>query len=254
LKNIYGPVNSRRLGRSLGISIVPKKVCSFDCIYCELGPETNKCSKPDFYTTDVQILEELEYFFKTFNSRIDYLTITGYGEPTLNRNINKIAAAVKKKYPQYKLCLLTNSSFLDTEESIDSYKYFDVIIPSFDAASEEVFKKIDKPFDGISAEKIFQNIKILSKNFTGRIELEILFCKGINDTENEIKLLFEKAKDIMPDKIWINTVVRNPAYKFAEPISPEKVWELEQLFCPASKECSSDYRRSDYRRGCVQPF
>jgi len=236
LKNIYGPVNSRRLGYSLGISIVPQKTCSFDCIYCELGANSKKYNKPDYYITEKEILSELKTFFSNYKGQIDYLTITGYGEPTLNKNLPIIAKSVKENYPQYKMALLTNSSFLDHDYVIESYKYFDIIMPSLDAASERCFNLIDKPDPKFTAKMMVENLKILRKNFDGTIELEILFCDGINTDLNEINLLYKETKEIEPDKVWINTVVRGPAYQNAKPISDSLKNNLAIFFNSATKK------------------
>ncbi|OHD05132.1 MAG: hypothetical protein A2086_06415 [Spirochaetes bacterium GWD1_27_9] len=235
MKNIYGPVNSRRLGYSLGVSIVPQKTCNFDCIYCELGAGQKKTAKPDYYITAEEIIEDLKYFFASFNGKLDFITITGYGEPTLNKNIAKIAKAIKTSYPQYKLTLLTNSSFLDIPEVIESYKYFDVIMPSLDAVSEKTFKAVDLPAENFTASKMVENIKILRKNFSGLLELEILFCDGINTSIEELLLLHKTVKELMPDKIWINTVVRGPAYSYAKPISNQLMESLKVFFGTAVK-------------------
>lgn len=219
MKSIYGPVKSRRLGYSLGISIVPHKTCSFDCIYCELGANLKRYASPDYYIGADEILEQLNHFFLNFKGKIDYLTITGYGEPTLNKNLPDIAKNVKEKYGNYKLALLTNSSFLDMDFVIESYKYFDLIMPSLDAVSERAFNIVDRPDCQFTAQKIIDNIKILRNNFSKSLELEILFCDGLNTGIDEIILLYNAAKEIKPDKIWINTVVRGPAYQEAKPIS-----------------------------------
>ena len=227
--NIYGPVKSRRLGNSLGISIVPNKVCSFDCVYCELDPTEKLIGESDYYISADEILNDLESFLMNNDKDIDVFTITGFGEPTLNKNINLIAKTIKKKY-KYPLVLITNSSFLDSKEAIDSFKYFDKIMPSLDAVSEDIFQKIDRPHNSILAKKMVENIILLRGNYNGEIELEIVFCEGINDTTDEIGLLYETAKKIMPDKVFINSVARKPAYNYAKPINLELINSLNTLF------------------------
>ncbi len=227
--NVYGPVKSRRLGNSLGISIVPNKVCSFDCIYCELEPTANPVNRVDSYIGADEIMRELDSFLINNSREIDVFTITGFGEPTINKNINLIAKAIKEKY-RYPLVLLTNSSFLDSPSVVDSFKYFDKIVPSLDAVSEDLFKKIDRPEDSISAKKMVENVIFLRSKYDGEIELEIAFCEGVNDTTNEIGLLYEAAKKIMPNKVFINSVARKPAYSYAKPISQELIDSLNTLF------------------------
>ena len=227
---IYGPVNSRRFGKSLGISIVEQKICNFDCIYCELGISKTVDYEYREYCKTETVIEQLNVFMNDFKERIDVFTITGFGEPTLNSNIDKIAKSIKEKYPQYPLLLLTNSTHLDKKEVIQSFKYFDRIVPSLDAVTETVFQKINKPKFGITAKQIIDNIFGLKQNFAGSIEIEILFCEGVNDSSDEINRLLDCCKKIGPDKIWINTVDRNPAYSYALPISKMAEQKIKLLF------------------------
>mgnify|MGYP003833915841 CR=1 FL=1 len=172
---IYGPISSRRFGSSLGISIVENKICNFDCVYCELG----KSPRVDFeygdYVTPDKVIDALNRYIQNLTVKIDVLTVTGYGEPTLNKSIAEIARRIKESYPHYPTLLLTNSTHLDKKEVISSFKYFDRIVPSLDAASEKVYQKINRPIKGISARKIIDNLILLRANFSGSLELEILF-------------------------------------------------------------------------------
>ncbi|HOF00416.1 MAG TPA: radical SAM protein [Spirochaetota bacterium] len=227
---IYGPVSSRRFGSSLGISIVENKTCNFDCVYCELGRSPRVEYKYGDYEIPDKVIDELNLYVKNLKVNIDVLTVTGYGEPTLNRNIAEIARKIKENYPRYPTLLLTNSTHLDKKEVISSFKYFDRIIPSLDAVSEEVYQKINRPIKEITARKIIENITILRANFSGSLELEILFCDGINSSESEINLLKNACSKIKPDKVWVNTVYRNPAYPEIKPISNKLLEKLNLFF------------------------
>jgi len=230
LNIIYGPISSRRFGSSLGISIVENKICNFDCVYCELG----KSPRVDFeygdYVTPDKVIDALNRYIQNLTVKIDVLTVTGYGEPTLNKSIAEIARRIKESYPHYPTLLLTNSTHLDKKEVISSFKYFDRIVPSLDAASEKVYQKINRPIKGISARKIIDNLILLRANFSGSLELEILFCDGINSAESEINLLKSACLEIKPDKVWVNTVYRNPAYPEIKPISNELLEKLNLFF------------------------
>jgi wyosine [tRNA(Phe)-imidazoG37] synthetase (radical SAM superfamily) len=228
LKYIYGPVNSRRLGKSLGISIVPMKTCNYDCVFCELGKNVHKTDERDFFISVDEILDEMRGFFDNYKGRVDILTITGYGEPTLNKFLPEIAKAVKGNYPGYRLALLTNSTCLDSIAG--SYGYFDVIMPTLSAISEDAFNRMNHPVEGINSARIMHNLMLLRENFKGSLELEIFICKGINDNVGEICLLMEAVRKIRPDRVWINTVDRKPAYKEAVSIDPDVAGNLNRMF------------------------
>jgi wyosine [tRNA(Phe)-imidazoG37] synthetase (radical SAM superfamily) len=204
------------------------KTCNFDCIYCELGKTQDKTTGRVFDVSAEEVLSELDAFFKSHEVPIDILTITGYGEPTLNKNFPDIARSIKDKYPNYRLALLTNSSYLEYTD--DVYDCFDVIIPSLNAIGDDTFNKVNKPEAGFMSSHIIKNLKMLRMNFKGSLEIAILFCRGINDGIDEIVSLLETVRMINPDKVWINTVVRHPAYDTALPITDETTIILTRIF------------------------
>ena len=228
MRYIYGPVNSRRLGRSLGISLVEMKTCNFDCIFCELGVTGKMTEERRSYVDKNAIMYELDKFFGTYDVDPDVLTVTGFGEPTLNAGLPEIARAIKEKYPGYKTALLTNSSHVDLIE--DAYKYFDIIMPSMNAVTEQAFLRINRPVEGFMPGRIIDNLKRLREEFDGSLELEIFICRGINDTPEELCLLLKASREIRPDKVWINTVLRHPAYADAVPIDGDIAAKLTGIF------------------------
>jgi len=224
-KYIYGPVPSRRLGKSLGIDIVPFKICSYDCIYCQLGrTQARILERKPFFDPDL-VLHEINSFLEE-KRETDYLTFSGSGEPTLNSNIGKIIKGIKK-ITDIPVVVLTNSSLLWDRQVRKDIENADVVIPSLDAVSEEAFKKINRPVEGLNAEKVFAGLEKFSHEFNGKIFLEILLVKGINDTEKEIELFLKALPALRIDTIQLNTVVRPPAEKFAAALSEKELMSFK---------------------------
>lgn len=210
-KYVFGPVPSRRLGFSLGIDIVPQKYCTFDCIYCQIGKTTNKeITRQGFFNPDDIINSVLERL-KTLN-QVDYITLSGSGEPTLNSDIGYIIKEIKK-HTDKPIAVITNSSFLHESDVINDLSLADVILPSLDAASEDIFRYVNRPHTFIELRSIIDGIKKLSQYYRGRIWLEIMLIKGINDEPEEIDKFKEILKQLDVEKIQLNTVTRPPSEK-----------------------------------------
>ena len=143
-KYLFGPVPSRRLGMSLGVDLVPKKVCSLNCVYCEVGKTTKLTLDRMEYVKYDKVIAELKQFMSS-NPKIDYITFSGSGEPTLNIKIGDVMNFIKKNYPEIKTAVLTNGTLLFDKKLRTELLQADVILPSLDAASQEVFEKIDRP-------------------------------------------------------------------------------------------------------------
>ncbi len=226
---LYGPVPSRRLGRSLGIDLVPHKICTYDCIYCQIGKTSEKTFIRKEYIPVSEILEEVKRFLKEESSSIDHLSLSGSGEPTLHSKIDSVIREIKAITP-IPVAVITNGSLLYEEKVRESLLQADVVLPSLDAASAEVFEKINRPHSGISVEKVIEGMAEFRKAYRGQIWLEILFCKGVNDSQNEL-LLMKKAIDrIRPDRIHLNTVVRPPFEKWAVPLNQKEMEEMRAFF------------------------
>ncbi|MEA2042867.1 MAG: radical SAM protein [Bacteroidota bacterium] len=206
-KHLFGPVPSRRLGMSLGIDLIPKKVCSLDCVYCEVGKTTKLTTDRLEYVKYDKVTAELKDFMKD-NPKIDYITFSGSGEPTLNSRIGEVLNFVKENYPEVKTAVLTNGTLLFNKKLRDELLKADVILPSLDAAGEEVFEKINRPAPGILIQDYIQGMVDLRKEYEGKIWLEVLFLKGYNDSEDELIKLKEAILKIKPDRVQLNTLDR----------------------------------------------
>ncbi len=214
----FGPVVSRRLGLSLGIDLVPRKKCNLDCLYCEVCPTDKLDEDRIFYVDMPTLITEI----KDINTEIDFLTLTGSGEPTLHKELDKMISALKQEF-SYPIVMLTNSLLLRKEEVRKELLGLDLIVPSLDAVSQAVFRKINRPVKDVYAEDVVNGLIEFRKIFAGKMWLEILFVKGINDSPSEIKLLSEAIVKIQPDRVQLNTVARPPAYGVALPLSFEEL-------------------------------
>ncbi|MGA1839822.1 MAG: radical SAM protein [bacterium] len=232
--NIFGPVLSRRLGRSLGVDLIPYKTCSFDCVYCELGLTTRHTNRRCSYKDPDDICNELEDRLGQLKGAIDYITLAGSGEPTLNSNLGSIIERIKTMTDS-PLAVLTNSSLLGDPLVRDELKPLDLIVPSLDAVSEDIFKRINRPVKGIEIGFIIEGLIRLREEFSGKIWLEILICDGINDSYSELDLIKKQIDVIKPDRVQLNTVFRPPSLEGIRPVSEERLKEIEAFMGPGAQ-------------------
>ncbi|HRW64008.1 MAG TPA: radical SAM protein, partial [Bacteroidales bacterium] len=205
-KHLFGPVPSRRLGMSLGVDLVPHKVCSLNCIYCECGETTNLTTERKEYVPYNEIIQELEDFFNT-NPNPDYITFSGAGEPTLNIHIGKVIDFIKSRY-NIPVAVLTNGTLLSRQEVRNELLRADLVLPSLDAAEHKTFKKMDRPSRLIEINEYIQGLIDFRKEFKGTIWLEIMILPGYNDDTENLRLLKEAIVKINPDKVQLNTLDR----------------------------------------------
>ncbi|MBC7349345.1 MAG: radical SAM protein [Candidatus Aminicenantes bacterium] len=226
--HLYGPVPSRRLGYSLGVDLLPFKTCSLSCIYCQLGRTKKTTTRRSQFFSEKQILQEIKEFLKT-GTRVDFITFSGSGEPTLNKSIGRLIRKIKKM-TGLQVAVLTNSTLLSRPDVRKELAAADVVVPSLDAATEKVFKKINRPHPSLKARKIIEGLVRFRREFRGQIWLEILLVRGVNDSPNHLKKLKEAVERIKPDKIHLNTVVRPPAEKAAKALSTEELNSIKEFF------------------------
>lgn len=207
-KYLFGPVPSRRLGMSLGVDLVPKKVCSLDCVYCEVGKTTKLTTERQEYIPYHKIIEELDWFFHSPNPDPDFITFSGSGEPTLNSRLGEILHYIKEKKPHIPIAVLTNGTLLFHKEVRESLMEADVVLPSLDAGSEGVFHKINRPEKNLNIEEIIRGLTFFRKDFKGEIWLEIFILPGYNDHDEELILIKGALARIRPHKVQLNTLDR----------------------------------------------
>ena len=216
---LFGPVPSRRLGRSLGIDLVPQKTCTFNCVYCECGQTTNlTCERREYVPTD-RVIAEVDDYLATAPD-LDYVTFAGSGEPTLHSGIGEVIAFIKDRYPRYRVAVLTGSALLADPAVRAALMLADLVVPSLDAISEEVFLKLNRPSPGITAGRVLAGLTAFSREFPGEVWLEVFIVPGQNDTEEELLLLRDAIAAIGPDRVQVNTLDRPGTDIRVRPASP----------------------------------
>jgi wyosine [tRNA(Phe)-imidazoG37] synthetase (radical SAM superfamily) len=225
---LFGPVSSRRLGLSLGIDLLPPKICTFDCIYCEIGRTTLRTAKRKEYVPTSGVLKEAENYLQSEAAKIDYVTVTASGEPTLHSKIGDIVSRLKDISPK-PVAVMTNSSLLHLPEVRRALLKADVILPSLDAVRSDTFRRINRPIRSVRIEQIISGLKDLRQEYTGQIWLEILFVQGINDRLEEVEELRKVLKTVQPDRIQLNTVDRPPAEDYASPLSSARLETIREV-------------------------
>ncbi len=231
--HIFGPVLSRRLGKSLGIDIIPFKTCTYDCIYCEQGRTTNRTAERKEYAPVKDVLTELEQFLAK-GVFPDYITVSGAGEPTLHSRMGDILQGIKAMTP-VPVAVITNGSLLWDSNVQRDLLAADVVMPSLDAGSEALFRRLDRPVNEIPFEKIARGLIDFRRVFPNEIWLEVMLVDGITSGENEVRDIVQWVEQIRPDRIQINTVVRPPAESFARPIARKRLEMLTALFGPRAE-------------------
>jgi wyosine [tRNA(Phe)-imidazoG37] synthetase (radical SAM superfamily) len=206
MTHLFGPVPSRRLGRSLGVDLIPRKTCPYDCVYCEVGPTTRRTLKRFPYRAEA-IIREVADYLQGGAGDADFITLAGSGEPTLNQDLGRLLREIKglTKTP---VAVLTNGALLHQPEVRRDLAAADVVLPSLDAAREETWRAVNRPLPGLTLETIIKGLTAFRREFPGQIWLEILLLKGVNDTEEELAALSRVLRDLAPDKVQLNTAVR----------------------------------------------
>ncbi|MCX5700503.1 MAG: radical SAM protein [Candidatus Omnitrophica bacterium] len=229
MKYLYGPVKSRRIGFSLGINLTPHKTCNFDCIYCQLGETGALSLERKEYVKISDIIDELRSWLvnnKESAQSFDYITLSGSGEPTLNSGFGELIAGIRGLTP-HKIAVLTNASLLKDSLVRQQILGADLIVPSLDAVKQELFLKIDRPDPNIKIEDIIDGLITLKREFRGKIWLEVMLVKGVNDDIRHIRKLKEVIDRINPDKIQINSPVRTTAQVGALPVAKSKLNKIK---------------------------
>jgi wyosine [tRNA(Phe)-imidazoG37] synthetase (radical SAM superfamily) len=221
MKYVYGPVPSRRLGFSLGVDIVPYKTCTINCIYCQIGRTTQKTLDRRPYTQKADILEEVKEVLDR-KQQIDYITFSGSGEPTLNSDIGALIKEVKA-LTSLPVAVLTNGTLLFMDDVQKDLLNADIVLPSLDAVSPQVFRRVNRPHRFLKIETILDGLKKFRKRYNGRMWLEIMLIKDYNDSAEELSRIRSAVSGIHPDRVHLNTVVRPPSEIYAKPLSREEM-------------------------------
>jgi wyosine [tRNA(Phe)-imidazoG37] synthetase (radical SAM superfamily) len=225
---IYGPVPSRRLGVSLGLDVVPAKVCSLNCVYCQLGPTATPQTRRRRFFAPTDFFSHLERRAPEL-PQLDYATFSGSGEPTLNADLGALIRGTAQRLDA-PTCVITNGTLTTDPELRRELTAADLLLPSLDAADQPTFERINRPAAGLEIAAIIDGLCALRRESGGRFWLEIMLVAGLNDNEQHLEKLRAAVERIDPDLVQLNTVVRPPVEESARPLAPERLREIAAAF------------------------
>ena len=248
-KYVFGPVPSRRLGRSLGVDLVPYKTCTYDCVYCQLGVTTAKTVKRKEYAPLDEVLAEID---RKLASGVtpDYITLSGSGEPTLYSRLGELIIAVKAK-TDIPVAVITNGSLLSDPEVRGALIGADLVAPSLDAADAESFRRVNRPHAAITFDEMVAGLVAFRERFAGQLWLEVFLLDGVTATEDYVRKLATCIDRIRPDRIQLNTVVRPPAEASASAVPRERMERFAEMLGDNAEVIAGFEQASRRREVCA---
>jgi wyosine [tRNA(Phe)-imidazoG37] synthetase (radical SAM superfamily) len=243
-RHVYGPVPSRRLGRSLGIDLVPFKTCTYDCVYCQLGRTTKKTIKRKEYVSVEEIVIELKQKLAAGDIP-DYISFAGSGEPTLNSGIGDLILKIKD-LTDIPVAVLTNGSLLWMREVQDVLLAADLVLPSLNAGNQNLLRRVNRPHRNLWFAQIIGGMTDFTKRFKGEVWLEVFLLAGVTGIPSEVEKIAALVNRIKPARTQLNTVTRPPAEDYASPLSTDQMLALKGFF-PGRVEIISEKKRDDAR-------
>ena len=252
MKYVFGPVPSRRLGNSLGVDLLTFKACTFDCVYCQLGRTTDQTTQRRSFVPADEVIAEVRQalssegrgeprvrppssgpspvirantrFAPTSAARVDYVTLSGSGEPTLSLDLGRVIRAIKS-FTKVPVAVLTNGSLLGRPEVRVDLAEADVVVPSLDAGTQETFERVNRA-QGMDVRAVARGIRVFSLSYGGGVWLEVMVVAGLNDSPEEARAIVAALEGARIDKVQLNTVVRAPAEPWAQAVGGERLREL----------------------------
>jgi len=239
-QHIFGPIPSRRLGRSLGIDLVPYKTCSYDCLYCQLGRTTHKTVRRKEWIPLEAVVDELK---AKLPCRPDHITLSGSGEPTLYSRIGELIDRIRT-FTAVPVAVLTNGSLLWRRDVRESLNEADIVIPSLDAGDASMFCTVNRPHKEIVFEQMLDGLIQFRQEYHGSYRLEVFVLSGYTAVASEIDKLAGCIKKISPDRVQLNTVTRPPAEEYAAPVDSKRLHAFSRQFTPPA-EVIADFPHAD---------
>lgn len=238
MKYIYGPVPSWRLGRSLGVDLISgEKTCTFDCIYCQLGKTVRHIIKREIIVPTSEIIKELE---SLPDLEIDYITLSGMGEPTLAANLGEVIEQIKKRFKN-RVAVLTNSSLMHERQVRKELSLADLVVAKLDAPNEKIFRIVNQPTNGINLNMIVEGIRRFHDEYPGKLALQIMFVPQNMEYADDLAAL---AKEIDPVEVEVNTPLRPCPVKL---LPPEELSKIKSLFEPLKVYSVYDVEKPEAR-------
>ncbi|MCX6362747.1 MAG: radical SAM protein [Actinobacteria bacterium] len=225
---VYGPVPSRRLGRSLGVDLVPLKTCSYDCVYCQLGRTTRKTVRRQRWVDPSDVVAQVR---ARLESEPDVIALAGSGEPTLHAGIGDVIAGIKR-LTDIPVAVITNGSLLGRPAVRRGLADADIVLPSLDAPDDSLFRLINRPHSTLRFDDVVDGMITFRKGYRGQVWLEVMLLADVTGIASEVERLAELAARIAPERIQLNTAVRPPAESFVAPVSAGSLQAFARLFAP----------------------
>ena len=245
---VFGPVPSRRLGRSLGVDVVPFKTCTYDCVYCQLGATTCRTTQPKEWVPLSAVVADLRAALDTCP---DYITLSGSGEPTLVSRTGELIERIKA-LTEIPVAVLTNGSLLWRPEVREQLLAADLVVPSLDAGDAETFQAVNRPHADISFEPMLDGLVRFRREYQGAYWLEVFLLAGQTDTDAAAARLAECVDRIQPDRVQLNTVTRPTTEETCVGVSPERMAELAETFRPRAEviaDFQAVHERAEFTAG-----
>jgi len=233
MNNVFGPVPSRRLGRSLGVDLVPFKTCTLNCIYCQLGRTNHITDQRAEYVAVADVLRDLKDALEKTPDP-DYITLSGSGEPTLHSRIDAVIEGIRA-ITTLPIAVLTNGTLFSDEKVRSACSLADVVLPSLDAWDEETFKIVNRPAAGLTFQGLLEGLTAFRRDFKGQIWLEVFLIGGLTDNSAAVSSIARAASSINPDRIHLNTAVRPTAEGFVQPVSLTDLERYADFFDPRAE-------------------
>lgn len=232
-KYTYGPVPSRRLGRSLGVDLVPPKTCDLNCVYCQLGPTAQTTVERREYVPVDDVVAEVRLELEG-GSAPDYVTLGGSGEPTLHSRFGDIAAGIKQ-FADVPVALLTNGALFHLPEVRAACAAIDLVLPSLDAGDEETFRRVNRPHPELTLQRLVDGLAALRREFGGQMWLEVFLIEGVNSSDEQVERIGECIERIDPHRVQLNTAVRPPAESEVRAVPHERLEEIREMLGPRAE-------------------
>lgn len=226
-KYVFGPVPSRRLGLSVGVSPIPLKYCNYSCIYCQLGRTHNMLNQEKEFFPHEEIIKEVANYLQD-DPNYDVITIVGEGEPTLYSPLGELISEIKRLTTK-PIAVITNGSRLNESDIRRKLALADLVLPSLDAYDEDSFRKINRAFGKINFSSVYEGLRKFSQDYKGQLWLEIMLIPGVNDDEDSLYKFQHLLKDIDYDRLFINTPVRPPAEEWVKESSEEVMQKAMEI-------------------------
>lgn len=214
---VFGPVPSRRLGRSLGIDPIPLKTCNWNCVYCQLGRSVPMTNTRREYIPRAVIVAQLDRALALHRpDEIDWITFVGSGEPTLHSGLGWLIRAAKARSNR-RVAVITNGALLYLPEVRRELSAADAVLPTLDAGTPVLYHKINRPWPDLTFERVIDGLASFRREYRGLLWIEVMLVKGLNDSEEALHAIAAALSFIRPDQIHLTLPVRPPAEPWVQP-------------------------------------